>query len=387
MPYGRSTLRVDWDYSIDNAVRSAVMKVVTDDKFLGKEQAKNLEKEYCRYFGRKYAIAVSSATAGLHCAVLASNIEPGDEVIAPPNTDWAILYCILYAGGTPVFCDVEDETMNIDPSMIEKTISSKTKAILAVSTAGHPADFDPIMELARKHNLKVIHDAAQSLGAKYKGKYSDNCGDITVTSFNNHKHISSGHVGIISTDNEDLAKTIYMYADAGESLGKERDPIQSYINPTHQYAETYGFRYRPSELHCAMARVQLKKFIRGPLNPEKRRKVAAYYTKILNNRLPEIRTPVEKDWAYHTYLRYMIRVKENRNDLFKHLKRKKITAFIHYAAPLHTYQVYTKRWGPQNGRFPVTEKIAREVLTLPSGGTLTRKQLDYVINSIAEFYK
>jgi len=101
------------------------------------------------------------------------------------------LYCILYAGATPIFCDVEDETMNIDPSMIVKAITSKTKAILAVLTAGHPADFDPVMEIARKHNLKVIHDAAQSLGAKYKGKYSDNYGDITVTSFNNHKHISS----------------------------------------------------------------------------------------------------------------------------------------------------------------------------------------------------
>jgi dTDP-4-amino-4,6-dideoxygalactose transaminase len=136
-----------------------------------------------------------------------------------------------------------------------------------------------------------------------------------------------------------------------------------------------------------MARVQLKKFIRGPLNPEKRRQVAAYYTKLLNNRLPEIRTPIEKEWAYHTFLRYIIRVKENRNNLFKHLKRKNITTFIHYAAPLHTYQVFTNRWGSQIGRFPVTEKLAQEVLTLPSGGTLTRKQLDYVINSVAEFSK
>lgn len=379
-------MEVGWDYSIDNAVRKAAMKVITNDKFLGKEQVEKLEKEYCGYFGRKYAIAVSSATSGLHCAVLASKIGPGDEVIAPPNTDWAILHCILYVGGTPVFSEVEEDTMNIDPSILENAITPKTKAIMIVSTAGHPADFDPILEIASKHNLKVIHDAAQSLGAKYKGKFSDNYGDITVTSFNNHKHVSSGHVGIVSTENEDLAKRIYMFADAGEALGSHPDPIENYINPSHQHVQSYGFRYRPSEIHCAMARVQLRKFTHGKLNPERRRKIATYYTKQLSERLPNIRTPVEKTWAYHTYLRYIVRIKENRNELFKHLRRKKITAFIHYAAPLHTYEIFTKRFGAQNGKFPVTERMAREVLTLPNGGTLTRRQLDYVINSVEECY-
>ncbi len=380
-------MKVAWDFSITKDVQQAVMRVLKQDKVEGHEQEKALEKEFCKYFGRKYAVAVSSGTAGLHCALLACGVEAGDEVIAPPNTDWSILYSALYTGAKPVFCDVEDRTMNLDPAMIEEKVTSKTKVILTVSTAGHPVDFDPILKTAKDHNLIVVNDGAQALGAKYKGRNCDALGDITVTSFNNRKHVSAANLGIIATDDEKLAEAARAYSHQGADLLYHQggDPIQKHIHPSYSSSSKYGYRYGPSELHCAIARVQLKKFIDGPLGPERRRKIAAYYTKHLNKNLPEIKTPIEENWAYHTYLRYVIRAK-NRNGLFEYLTRKNIRTFIHYPKPLHTFKIFTSRWGSCEGMFPVTEKMVDEVLTLPSWVTLTTTQLDYVIKSMGEFY-
>jgi perosamine synthetase len=377
-------MKVEWDYGVTREVRSAVMSVLIGERIGRHEQEKELEKEFCKYFGRKYAVAVSSGTAGLHCALLACNVGRGDEVIAPPNTDWAILYSLLYTGAKPVFCDVEDETMNLDPSKIEEKITPKTKVILAVSTAGHPIDYDAVLKTARKHNLMIVNDLAQALGAQYKDRYCDVFGDISVSSLNNLKHISAEHVGIVSTDDEEIAEAARVYSHHGEDWSHPEDPIERYVNPSHQYSERYGYRYGPSELHCAIARVQLKRFVGGPLRPERRKKIAAYYTKKLNDLLPEIRTPIEKDWAYHTYLRYIVRTK-NRDRLFRYLRQRNVQVFINYAAPLHTYRICTRRWGYTRGMFPVTEKLATEVLTLPSWATLTKKELDYVIECLVEF--
>jgi perosamine synthetase len=379
-------MKVSWDYGVNKAVRAAAMSVLVGDGIGGHEQEKILEKEFCKYFGRKYAVPISSGTAGLHCALLACGVEQGDEVIAPPNADWAVLYPILYTGAKPVFCDVEDVTMNLDPSKIEDKITAKTRVILAVSTAGHPVDFKPIVKTARKHNLMVVNDLAQALGSKYKGAYSDTFGEISVSSLNNLKHISAQHVGIVSTDSEELATAVRIYSHHGEDWSRHEDPIERYVNPSHQYSERYGYRYGPSELHCAIARVQLKRFVDGPLSPERRRKNADYYTQLLNELLPDIRTPVEENWAYHTYLRYIIRTM-NRNNLFRYLRKKKVQASINYAAPLHTYRICTLRWRYCRGMFPVTEMLASEILTLPSWATLTRNQLEYVVRCIVKFFR
>jgi len=380
-------MKITYGYSISTVEERAALDILKSGRFFGNSQEENLEKEYCSHFGRKYAIAVSSGTAALHCALLACHIGTGDEVIAPPNTDWAILYSILYTGAKPVFCDVEYETMNLDPSKIEAKMTSKTKAIIAVSTAGHPVDFDPILDAARRHDVTVINDLAQALGSKYKGRYCDTLGDMSVCSFGRYKHITSaGHVGIISTDNEELAERVHTYSHQGEGRRHEKDPIETYVNPSYPFFTEYGYRYGSSELHCAIARVQLRKFISGSLNPERRRRNAVYYTKLLNDSLPRIVTPIEKDWAYHTYLRYIIQT-TNRNDLFRFLMRKGIRVFIHYAVPLHLFDIVTRNWGSYQGMFPVSERLSKEVLTLPSWASLTRKQVEYVVGCVEEFYK
>jgi dTDP-4-amino-4,6-dideoxygalactose transaminase len=379
-------MKIAWDYSFTEAVRAAVLKILMEEGAAGHKQEVELEKQFCECFGRKHAVSVSSGLAGLHCALLACGVGEGGEVIAPANTDWSVLYSIMYTGAKPVFCDVETDTMNLNPSKIEEQITSKTKAILAVSTAGHPIDFDAVLGTARAHDLMVINDLAQALGSKYKERYCDTFGDLSVSSFNYLKHISAGHVGIVTTDNEELAAAVRTYSHPGEDWSHHADSLERYTRPLYQHSDRLGYMYGPSELHCAIARVQLRKFMTGGLGPERRRKIAAYYTKLLNDMLPEIRTPIEETWAYHTYLRYIIKTK-NRDNLFKYLMRKNVRVFIHYATPLHTYTMYTQRWGYSKRMFPTTEMLARKVLTLPSWASLTREELDYVIGCIVEFHR
>jgi dTDP-4-amino-4,6-dideoxygalactose transaminase len=379
-------MKVAMDYFVTPSVRSAVMKVLRQEKVEGHEQEESFVKEYCKHFGRKFAIAVSSGTAGLQCALLACNVGRDNEVILPPNTDWSVLYSVLYTGAHPVFSDVEYDTQNLDPALIEEKITPRTKAILAISTAGHPMNFEPLLDIAKSHNLMVVNDGCQALGARYKGEYAEICGDISVSSFGYRKHLAAGHLGIVATDNEELAEKTHEYSHQGEGESYHPNPLQNYINPLYANFDTPGFMYGPSELHCAVGRVQLKKFVTGSLGSEKRRRNAAYYTKSLNAKLPYIGTPIEKDWAYHTYLRYIIRVKQ-RNELFSYLRKKDIEAFIHYSTPLPSYTLYPHQDDSWKQKFPVTYKLSKEVLTLPSWPTLTSNQREYVVNSLVEFYK
>lgn len=382
----RIELKVAMDYLVSPAVRSAVLGVLKQEKIGGDEQEEKFEKEYAKHFGRKFAIAASSGTAGLHGSLLACDVRRGDEVILPPNTDWSVLYSVLYTGAHPVFSEVEYDTQNLDPTRIEEKITPKTKAILAVSTAGHPLDFDPIVDIAKSHNIMIVNDGCQALGAKYKGKYAESFGNISVSSFGYRKHLASGHVGIVGTDDDELAEKFHEYSHHGEGKSYHPNPLQNYIDPKYAEFDTAGFTYEPSELHCAVARAQLKKFIQGPLGPEKRRANAAYYTKALTEKLPEIVTPIEKDWAYHTYLRYIIKAK-HRDELFAFLRNRGIEAFIHYARPLPSHKLFPHQDDAWKEQYPVTLKLSREIMTLPSWPTLTNKQRDYVVKSMVTFYK
>ena len=374
------------DYCVTPSVRSAVLSILRQEKVDSHEQEEQFEKEYCKHFGRKFAIAVSSGTAGLHGALLACNVGRDDEVILQPNTDWSVLYSILYTGAKPVFSDVEYDTQNLDPDQVEEKITTKTKAILAISVAGHPMDFDPLLEIAENHDIRVVNDGCQALGAKYKGKYAEAFGNISVSSFGYRKHLASGHLGIVATDDEELAEKFHEFSHHGEGKSYHPDPSKNLINPQYVDFDKAGFMYGPSELHCAIGRVQLKKFISGALGPEKRRRNAAYYTKSLNEKLPHIITPIEKDWAYHTYLRYIIKAKR-RDDLFTFLRMRGIEVFIHYAAPLPSHKLFPHQDDSWKEKYPVTFKLSREVMTLPSWPTLTSSQREYVVNSIVAFYK
>jgi perosamine synthetase len=285
----------------------------------------------------------------------------------------------MAVGAKPVLVDVEEETLNIDTSLIKEKITSKTKALMPVHSAGHPFDVDPVVELAEKYDLRLIHDAAQSMGAKYKGKLVGRFPDVTLLSFATHKHVCIGGAGMILTDDEDIMNAVWAKVHQGSPLKTVSDPHR-----LEMIRYTWGYSYRMIEVIAALTRVQFKKFREGPQNPERRRSIARLYDKMLED-VSEIRTPVEKDWAYHSYCRYIIQA-ERRDELFNFLTGKGIELFIHYLTPLNTQPFLKNCFGYREGMYPVTEETAKKVLTLPSWPYQTAQDVDYVVESIKEFY-
>ncbi len=230
--------------------------------FYGGDEVRSLEKEWAAYFGVKHAISVNSATSGLICAVGACGIEAGDEVIVSPYTMSASAIAPLFYGGIPVFADIEEDTYCLDPKSVEAKITPRTKAIIVVDIFGQPYDVDAINAIAKKHNLKVIEDAAQAPGAKYRDKFAGTLGDIGIFSLNYHKHIHSGEGGIIVTDDDKLADKLQLIRNHAESViaNKGFESVQDLVNMV-------GFNFRMTEIEAAIAREQLKKL---PLLLEKR---------------------------------------------------------------------------------------------------------------------
>jgi perosamine synthetase len=376
-------MKVLYDTGLGDAERQAVVAVLQGSKFGDYEQKMRLEKEFCSYIGAKYAIAVSSGTAGLHCCLLALGVKSGDEVLTAPNTHSSPPMCIMNVGAKPVFVDIDYDTLNINPSKIEAKITPKTKVLLPVHSNGHPYDVDPVNEIARKHGLAVIEDAAQSLGAKYKGRRLGTFGDVSIHSFARHKHVmAGGWGGIVLTNNEEIAYAVRTYANQGR--GSKYNQMSDDGAPIQQ-SEKSGYSYWLSEIHAAIARVQFKKFQQGSLAVEKRRKIADRYNKLLHD-IHSLQRPVEKEWAYHSYCRYVVRAKD-RDRLYAHLTKRQIYVGIHYYTPVYKEPYYTSQYGPSTEDFPVTEKSAREVLTLPSWATLTPRQQNYVVNCVKRFYQ
>lgn len=384
--------KIKYDYGIGEEERQTVLQVLQDDIFTLREHRTALEKEFSERIGIKFVIGTNSGTSAVHCSLLALGIYQGDEVITVDNQHATPAFTIMACGAKPVFVDCEEETLNIDPALVEAAITPKTKAILPVHTAGHPYDGAAINEIAEKYDLPVIEDAAQSLGAKIRGKYVGNFGTVAIFSFARHKHVmGGGRGGIIATDDEDLAEKLRQWSS--NRYGRTTTPTMegtkvSVAKPLDYQAAGIGLSYYMSELHAAIARVQLKKFFdpHGSLNPIKKRQIANFYTEQLSE-LSFIKTPKEKEGMHHSFLRYIVRVPK-RDELYQFLTEKGIELFVHYPVPLHRSKFYVNQFGPQaDSPFPITEKTCREVLTLPSWPQLTTEQLQFVVDGIKEFYQ
>jgi dTDP-4-amino-4,6-dideoxygalactose transaminase len=376
-------MKVQYDYGLSDEERRVVQTVLQGDRLVGYEQKRKLEQEFSKYIGAKHAVSLSSGTAGLHCCLLALGVRGADEVITVANTHSTPPMCIMNTGAKPVLVDIDDETLNIDPRRIEETITPNTKALIPVHSNGHPYDVDPVREIAQKHGLPVIEDAAQSLGAKYKGERLGVFGDVGAYSFARHKHvIAGGWGGIVVTNNEEIADSVRIFASQGRD--KHYDQKSEHGVPSGMSGRS-GYSYWLSEINAAIARVQFKKFRTGPLSVEKRRRNAKRYNELLED-VPSIQTPIEKKWAYHSYCRYVVRAKD-RDRLYGYLTNRGIYVAVHYYTPIYREPFYVAQFGSTTEGFPVTEKAAGEVLTLPSWPQLTEKQLLYVVNSIKKFYR
>ncbi len=265
--------------------------------FLGGKYVKNAEAKWASYFGVKHVISVNSATSGLFAAVGAAGVGPGDEVVTSPWTMTATAAAIVVNNAVPVFADIDPETFCLMPEAVEKKITSRTKAIIVVHIYGHPADMDGIMALARKHNLVVIEDAAQSLGATYKGRQTGAIGHMGVHSLNCHKLIQTGEGGMIFTDDDEYANRLQLirnHAEAGVATGI---PVMSMVN-------MIGWNYRMNEIEAAISMTQLDKLA---LLQEQRNNLELYLSSGIKN-FKGLILPSKKEGCDHTFYRYAIRV-------------------------------------------------------------------------------
>lgn len=345
--------------------KEAVLKVLSTSSFILGENVEKFEKEFAAYCGAKYGIGVSSGTEALYLALLAGGIKRGDEVITVPNSFIATSNAIIHAGATPVFVDIDPITYNMDTTKLKEKISDKTRAIIPVHLYGHPAEMDPIVELAAQHELLVVEDACQAHGGKYKGKSTGSLGDIACFSFYPSKNMTvCGDGGMVVTDNEAFTDKINMLRSHGQKVKNRHDLI--------------GFTARLSEISAAIGREQLKELDNWN---KRRRENAALYNDLLEK---SVITPAEMEWAYHVYHLYVIQT-EKRDELVNFLTTNEIGVGIHYPIPIHLQPAYTELFRFSLGMYPISEKIARKILSLPVHPALSQEDVYFVAEKINEF--
>jgi dTDP-4-amino-4,6-dideoxygalactose transaminase len=362
-------LKAQYD-SIRDEIDDAVHKVVQSGQFILGPEVKAFEDEMAAYCGTKYAVGVASGTDALHLALLACGIKPGDEVITTPFTFIATAESITKCGARPVFVDIDLKTYNIGPSQIEYKISKKTRAILPVHLYGQPAAMGRILDIAGKHNLKVIEDCAQALGAEYKGKKVGSLGDAGCLSFFPSKNLGAyGDGGMVVTNDAQIAETVRILRVHGSKA-------------TYQHV-MHGFNSRLDALQAAILRVKLKHLDRWN---ELRRSKAALYTKLLSQ-VDGIEPPHFDKNCKSSCNYYTVRIKDsrlNRNELRKHLESKSIQTAVYYPLSLHLQEVY-KYLGYKPGDFPQSELAQEQVLSLPMYAELREEQIEEVVGGITDF--
>ena len=351
--------------AIKEEINSAVLGVLQSAHFILGPQVKALEEEIAGYHGVKHAVAVASGTDALHLALLAAGIKRGDEVITTPFTFIATAEAISYVGALPVFVDIDPDSFNIDITKIGPAVTKKTKAIIPVHLYGQPVSMDGLMEIAKKHNLRVIEDCAQSFGAEYHGKKTGAIGDFGCFSFFPSKNLGGyGDGGMVITDDAKQAEHLLSLRNHGSKV--------------RYYHDEVGFNSRLDEIQAAIIRIKFKHI--EEYNA-KRRNNARLYSHYLN--APGIRTPSEQSGAKHVFHQYTIRVK-NRDKVKQKLDAGGITSsMIYYPVPLHVQTAY-KDLGMKPGSLPVSEQAALEVLSLPMYPELTEEQIKKVAEAVKQ---
>ena len=331
------------------------------------ENIQKFEEEFAQACGAKYGVSCTSGTAALHLALATLGVGRGDEVIIPTFTMIATANAVTYTGAKPVLVDSELNTWNINVKKMEEKITHRTKVIMPVHTYGHPADMDKILDIAKKYNLYVVEDAAEAHGSEYQGRKIGSMGDIAGFSFYANKIITTGEGGMLTTDNEEMAKIARSLR--GHAFSEERHFWHNYI----------GFNYRMTNLQSAIGLAQMEKFDE---NVRRRIQNAKLYNSMLKN-IKGITLPPQTKGVKNVYWMYSILVNDEfnitRDELRKKLAKRGIetrTFFI----PIHLQPIYFRRY---NERFPVAEELCGRGMYLPSASTLTKEEIEYVVESIA----
>ncbi|GAB6192894.1 DegT/DnrJ/EryC1/StrS family aminotransferase [Desulfocastanea catecholica] len=351
--------------TIKDEIATALQEVIDNTSFAGGPQVKRFEDNFARFCQCEHAIGVGSGTDALWMALIGLGIGKGDEVITSPGTFIATAEAISFCGATPVFVDIDERTYNIDPSLIEAAITPRTKAIIPVHLFGQPADMDPILEIAHRHNLVVIEDACQAHNAEYKGRRAGSLSAAGCFSFYPGKNLGAyGEAGAVVTNNQELADKLRMFRDHGQRK--------------KYYHSIIGWNTRMDGFQGAVLDVKLPHL---PAWTDARRKNAKLYNQLLKN-VTQITLPFEADYAQHVYHIYAIRA-QNRDKLINKLAEQGITCGIHYPVPLHLQEAY-QFLGYTEGDFPIAEKCAQEFVSLPMFAELEEESIRYIAKKIKE---
>lgn len=350
IPYGRQL--------VDEDDIAAVAEVLRSDWLTTGPRIAEFEETVTAFTGARFGIAVASGTAALHAAMHAIGIGPGDEVIVPAMTFVSTANAVLFQGGTPVFADVDPDTLLIDPADAERKITSRTRAIVAVDYAGQPCDYDLLNGIAARHDLVLVADACHALGAKYKGKQVGILADLTVFSFHPVKHITTGEGGMVVTDNADLAEKIRRFRNHGINTDHRQREIQG----TWIYEmQELGYNYRITDIQCALGMSQMKKL---PAWLSIRQDLASLYATLLRETtFSPLKTRLDVKHAYHLYVG---RLPEDvdRKAVFQYLRGHGIGINVHYL-PVYLHPYYRKTLGTASGLCPMAERAYARILTLP----------------------
>jgi len=332
---------------------------------LGREVT-SFEEEFATYVGTKYSVGLGNGLDALYLAFRALGIGEGDEVLVQGNTYIASVMGITMNGATPVFIE-PDEYFNIDAAKLEEKITDKTKAILVVHLYGQASNMGPVVEICKKHNLKLVEDCAQAHGAKFNGQSVGSFGDVGCFSFYPSKNLGAfGDGGAITTDNKEIADTIKM--------------LRNYGSEKRYYNKVVGVNSRLDEMQAGLLRVRLKHM--AELEKEKREICERYLAEIKNDL---ITLPGIREGATHIWHQFVIRC-DSRDDLLEYLDKKGIGTIIHYPIPPHLSEAYAYL-GVGEGALPITERYAKTVLSIPLYNGMTREEQDYVIKAINEYGK
>jgi len=373
IPYGRQI--------IDEDDIQAVVEVLRSDWLTTGPGVQVFEDGLARYVGARYAVAVSSGTAALHAAMFALEIEPGDEVIVPPMTFAATANCVVYRGGTPVFVDVEQDTLLIDPRKIEEKITPRTRAIIAVDYTGQPCDWDALHAIAVRHGLKLVADACHSLGGEYKNRKCGTLADLNVFSFHPVKHITTGEGGMITTDDPDLAARMRIFRNHGITTDhRQREAKGSWF---YEMIEL-GYNYRITDIQCALGTSQLEKM---PAWLARRREIALLYDEAFSE-MPSINPLEVRPDVHHAYHLYVVRLDRSRpgpsrEEVFTGLRSRGIGVNVHYI-PVHLHPFYKKNYRTHPGMCPVAEDAYESIFSLPMYPGMSDCDIHTVIRSVQD---
>lgn len=353
LPYGA--------HSVTDEDINAVVEVLRSAWLTTGPKVGAFEEAFAAAVGARHAVAVSSGTAALHAAVFAAGLAPGDEGVTTPLTFCATANCLLYQGARAVFADVEEEALTLDPKRVAEKLTPRTKAILPVDYAGHPAALDAFLELANARGLVVIEDATHAPGASYRGRRIGSISHMSVFSFHPVKHLTTGEGGMVTTNDDRLARRLRLF----RNHGIEQHPPQAAKQPWYYEMQDLGYNYRQSDLGCALGLSQLQRL---EVNLARRQELAARYTEAFRW-LPGVRVPICRPEVRHAWHLYPVRLelerfRVDRAQIIRALRAEGLGVTVHFI-PVHLHPYYQRLFGCREGQYPIAEAAYHRLISLP----------------------